>query len=534
MKAATTTDFYKVDHISQYPKGSNSVYSNFTPRSSRLFNGSSEYDNKVVNFGIQFTIKDYLINFWNETFFNKPKEEVIKSYSNRMFTSIGPISSRQWETLHDLGYLPLVLKALPEGSRSPIKVPVFTVTETDSRFFWLTNYIESAMSTESWKSFTMATMAFEFRRVFEKYAKLTGSSKEFIKFQGHDFSMRGLSLRHEAYKNNISHLTCFCGTDTIPSIDGAVDKYNADTNKELIGTSVYASEHSTITMSIAHYISQRTKGILEIASTLPETPDWLNTDWQKDIDDAISDGYKYIKESDGSHYEIKDSGQVKNVTQKFAENRSNLILEDIRSRQIAELEVIKHMITAVYPTGIYSHVSDSYDYWHTISVTAKKLKDIILAREVDDLGFAKLTFRPDSGNPENIICGLKIKEIKMTQEIEQLKGGLIHEKLTNYANNMLSRDYYDGWSFEDKNYDWQGKELSDEEVKGSLIILNEIFGSTINEKGYRVINPRVGLIYGDSITIARQESILKRMMEMGFASENIIFGIGLIYGPFTK
>ena len=533
MKAITTTDFYKVDHIRQYPKGATKVYSNFTPRSAKLFNGSSEYDDKIVNFGLQITIKDYLINFWNKTFFNRPRSEVIQEYSNRMINSIGKVKITQWEELYDLGYLPIIIKALPEGRRSPIKVPVFTITETDPRFFWLTNYLETALSTESWKAFTMATTAFEFRRIFEKYAKLTGSSKEFVKFQGHDFSMRGLGNRVEAFTNNIAHLTCFTGTDTIPSIDGAEKFYNADSSKELIGTSVYASEHSTITMNIAYYISQRTKGILEIASVLPEKADEWQTDswksdWQMDLNGAIKDGYKYLHTiNDDCYYEIIDESSVKSVTQEFAQERSNLRLDDINSRQIAELEVIKYMITEIYPTGVYSHVSDSYDYWHTISVTAKKLKDIINAREVNDIGLAKVVFRPDSGDPESIICGLKIANFSKEQleEIEK-ENDLTHEKLVNYANNIFNRSYYDGFYFDNIAFNWQGEELSDEEVKGSLVILDEIFGSTINEKGYKVINPRVGLIYGDSITIIKQESILKRMMEMGFASENIVLGIG--------
>ncbi len=460
----TTTDFYKIDHISQYPEGSNKVYSNFTPRSARLFNGSSMYDNKIVNFGIQATIKDYLIDEFNRDFFNVSKNLAVSVYKRLMDFTIGDVRSDQIEALHDLGYLPLIIKALPEGSRSPIKVPSFTITSTKDEFFWLVNYFESSLSTESWKSTTMATTAFEFRRVFEHYAALTGAIKEFIPFQGHDFSMRGLGNRQEARKNSIAHLTSFVGTDTIPAIEGAEKFYNADIEQELVGTSVFASEHSTITMSIANYIKQN------------------------DMD-----------------------------------------LDKIEDRQIAEQHVLKHMITNVYPKGIYSHVSDSYDYWYFLNNTLRKLKDVIIAREVDHLGLAKLVCRPDSGDPESIICGLKIK--KIDEELDAAAADdnieeLDLEQITHFANNTISTSYYDGFEYQGESFGFNGKKLQDAEIKGSLEILWDIFDGTITEKGFRILNPRIGLIYGDSITIVRQESILKRMMEMGFSSDNIVFGVG--------
>lgn len=528
----TMVDFYKVDHISQYPIGTTNVFSNFTPRSSRLFNGSEDYDSKVVNFGMQRYLIDYLINEWNGNFFDASKKKSIKRYKRRMDNALGKgaVKTSQIESLYDLGYLPLVIRAFPEGTRSPIGVPVFTVTNTHDDFFWLVNYIESVTSTETWKAYTMATVAFEFRRTFEKYAELTGADKDFIQFQGHDFSMRGLSNRHEAYTNSIAHLTCFAGTDTIPAIDGAEDFYYANSDKELVGTSVYASEHATITMNIGTYIAARTKGICKTATDLPERSDeWTNTDWQRDIDDCIKDGFKFINTPDDSFFEIINDGCVRSCTRLFAHKNSSMDLDNLEDRQQAELEVLKYMITEVYPTGIYSHVSDSYDYWHTLSVTLRKLKKDILDRQVNEIGLAKLTIRPDSGSPEKIICGLQTKELIFSDEdlFENETGvnKFTPEIILNYARNTISNNY-DGYNYDGVNYDWSGREIPDAELKGSLEVLWEIFGGEVNVKGFRVLNPRIGLIYGDSITTVRQEQILKRMMEMGFASSNIIFGVG--------
>ncbi len=521
---STVTDFYKVDHIRQYPKGLNKVYSNFTPRSSRLFNRSSEYDNKVLVFGLQRVIKDLLIGEWNKTFFNQ-SSSVLLQHGKLIKETIGEIDMKCWKDLHELGYLPIEIKALEEGTRSPIKVPVFTITNTLPEFAWLVNYLETSLSTELWKGYTNATTAFEFRRVFEKYASMTGVDKEFVKFQGHDFSMRGLSNRHDAYTNSISHLTCFYGTDTIPAIQGAIDFYKADTTKELVGTSVFASEHSTITMQIANYISQRRKNLLKIASTLPDRSDgWLNSDWQTDLNDAIKDEFKYLQDADGSYYEIIDEAQVKSISKNDCLARCNMDLDNLDDRHIAEYEVLKYMIEEVYPTGIYSHVSDSYDYWYTISNTVKKLKDYIIDRNLKDSN-AKLVLRPDSGDAEKIICGLRIKDLAPLLSDINHHDKLIHE-IAIFAYNHINTAYYDGFFYEGKSYDWKGNIIQEEAIKGSLEILWEIFGGEINDKGYKVLHPAIGLIYGDSITIARAESILKRMEAMKFASSNVVFGIG--------
>ena len=135
-----TIDFYKADHRRQYPQGTQFVYSNFTPRSSRLAMVAEGFDNRVVFVGLQGFIKNYLIKAWDKGFFSQPKESVVAQYKKRMDKSLGvdAIPLDHIEDLHDLGYLPLKIKALPEGSRVNIKVPMFTIINTIPEFFWLT------------------------------------------------------------------------------------------------------------------------------------------------------------------------------------------------------------------------------------------------------------------------------------------------------------------------------------------------------------------------------------------------------------
>ena len=255
----TQLDFYKTDHRRQYPDGTTEVYSNFTPRSAKLAKVIAEtYDNHVVFFGLQGFIKEYLIEQWTDGFFNQPKFKVVEEYQRRMDTSLGAsaIECSHIAALHDLGYLPLRIKALPEGARVPIGVPVFTIVNTHPEFFWLTNYVESVMSCFIWKMIVSATTAFEYKKLLTSYAIKTGTDIGFVNFQAHDFSFRGMSGPEDAARNGCGHLTSFFGTDTVPAIDYAENYYYANTNFELIGCSVPATEHSVACLSSAEYATK--------------------------------------------------------------------------------------------------------------------------------------------------------------------------------------------------------------------------------------------------------------------------------------
>ena len=102
-------------------------------------------------------------------------------------------NTKHIEELHDLGYLPIEIKALEEGTEVPVSVPILTLKNTLPNFAWVTNYIETLLSAELWQPITSATIAKRYRDTFEDYAKQTGASKEFIDWQGHDFSFRGMS-----------------------------------------------------------------------------------------------------------------------------------------------------------------------------------------------------------------------------------------------------------------------------------------------------------------------------------------------------
>lgn len=159
-----------------YPEGTEQVYSNWTPRSNKYFPEATEGS---VVFGIQYLIKRYLIDEFNKNFFGLPKEKAVEMFYRRVhnFVGIESVGYKHIEALYDLGYLPIRIKALPEGSVCPIRVPMMTITNTKSEFFWLTNYLETLISCTLWMPCTSATRA----RLYKKELKDTQYILDFQK-----------------------------------------------------------------------------------------------------------------------------------------------------------------------------------------------------------------------------------------------------------------------------------------------------------------------------------------------------------------
>lgn len=381
------TDGYKLDHRRQYPKGTEYVYSNWTARGSRV-----KGVNDVTFFGLQYVIKKRLMEDF-ERFFAADVDEVCAEYQSMLDNYLGPndIGTDHIRALHNLGYIPLEFKALPEGTQVPLRVPMLTIENTHPDFFWLTNYFETILSAELWMPMTSATVASRIRGMLNEWAVKTTGTTEGVGFSGHDFSMRGMAGLDAAVISAMGHLVAFTGTETVPVLS-QIQEYYPMTGF-LAGT-VPATEHSVMCAG----------------------------------------------------------GQ-----------------ED-------ERETFQRLLD-LYPTQILSVVSDTWDFWGVLTKILPSLKDQILAR--GEKG-GKLVVRPDSGDPADIVCG------------------------TNHTFGA-------------------GKGPVE---KGAIEVLWDEFGGTVNEQGYKVLNPAVGLIYGDAMNFGRIENICERLEEKGFATTNMVFGIG--------
>jgi nicotinamide phosphoribosyltransferase len=180
-----------------------------------------------------------------------------------------------------------------------------------------------------------------------------------------------------------------------------------------------------------------------------------------------------------------------------------------------EFETYDRLISEIYPSGIVSIVSDTWDYWNTITNILPSLKEKIMSRD------GKVVIRPDSGDPVKIVTGYFPKSIPMSSE----KYLGMRSTISNHSK-IWDEDIDCVKTIDGKYFDVVGEELTEDEVKGSIQILFEGFGGVVNDKGYIELDPHIGLIYGDSITLDRCEQICNRLERKGFASTNVVFGIG--------
>lgn len=450
-------DFYKPSHISMYDKHSEIVQDNMTPRNAKHFIHFADNDQRVMMAGLQGFIKWFLIDMFNENFFKKSKEEAIEQYKEICDLSIGPNMVETWgfEKLHDLGYLPLEIRSIPEGTLSPVQVPLFTIQNTHPDFYWLPNFLESVISAETWKTITTATTFWQYRKLSEKWAAETCDNNLHVPFQNHCFAYRGESGTHDAAQSEFGQLINSMGTDTIPAILYANRYYNM--KGKFVAGSIPASEHSVATTNIGFIV-----GRLQ-----------------------------------GEHPE--------------------LTLDE--ARFLAEVEFMKCYITEIFPKGFVSYVADSYDFWAIITKATAILKQEIMARD------GRVVFRPDSGIPEHIIAGYRIEEFE-TEDGFYNKGSFALKTEVAY---FKDTDRYVLLSQTDDD----DKEITRHEAIGAIQCLWEIFGGEVNSKGYKVLDTHVGLIYGDSITVARAKDIFERLKEKGFASSNIVYGVGSFTTQYT-
>lgn len=447
---AIGTDVYKLGHAPMYQKGTDMVYGNLTPRSNRLFKAPVGYDGKMVVIGTHAAVQELHMNW--ERFFKMEKTAALAIYMDIVNAALGEgvVTVDNMAELHDLGYLPIRVKSLKEGSRVKMKIPVLTIKNTIDKFYWVVNFLETAISQITWPTMTTATIAAEYRRILTKWARLTGTPEEFIDWQAHDFSSRGLMGPEAAARIGVGHLASFYGTDNIQAAHYAKAMYDVSSVSILFG-SVPATEHAVSSSNIL-YIEK-----MLIEGKLPE----------------------------GKAFEVLQRG-----------------LEALLSiKELAELLFLHHYITVLFPTGIASYVTDTYDYWAVLTKILPLLYDEIMARD------GKLVVRPDSGDPRKIIAGLKEGEFRCTKQ------GVAYP-LSAWTGAALTAP--------------QGTltAIPKWEIEGSIKTLYNIFGGTTTETGHLLLDSHIGLIYGDSITLERSDNILESLYDKGFASGNVVFGVG--------
>ncbi len=369
-------DFYKGVHAEMLPKGISKSVSYFTPRMSRV-----KMWDKVVMFKLQAFCKEYLIDYFNENFFSIPFEDAIGEYKRVMDASLGEnvYGLEKIEKLHKLGYLPIEIVALPEGTLVPMHVPMFGITNTHKDFAWLPQALESLISAEMWHPMLAATVGYTYRQIVNKYYDLTCDDNIPRARALGAFDFRGEECLPSAEAAGAGWCLSFLNTASVPVIPYLEAYYNCDCTKEPVAFGAPSTEHSVMC----------------------------------------------------SNYAVDGDEET----------------------------LLRRLLTEIYPNTSFSCVLDSYDYWNVINVILPKLKKEILEHN------GCMLMRGDSGDCVEVVTKTVFK-------------------------------------------------------------LWEIFGGTINSKGYKVLDPHVKAIYGDSITIQRCEEIYRILEEAGYACSNVSLGVG--------
>lgn len=390
------TDGYKPGHKAMLAPGTTRLYGTWIPRNIKY---APKGVKKIMSFGHQLAWRE-LHDVFQEYFFKVTVDAAVQ-FGIDMALYLGmDYDAQHFVDLHNLGYLPIKVKALPEGIETGPNIPHQTFINTVDGFAWLTLFLETPISNLSWKSATSATTSRLYRKQAEEWvAKTDPDNMWLVDYMCHDFSSRGLSGDYDQIAVGLGHAISFRGSDTLMCIPAA-RYYYGEPNNEVCINSVNASEHSVSTTKIFTVGEQQ-----------------MLSDWMK-----------------------------------------------------------------IFPKGILSVVADTFDLWKLITEYLPALKEEILSRE------GKLVIRPDSGDPVDIICGTHQPHFLTVEP-----GG--------------------------------ARDRTNAEV-GVIELLWDIFGGTINAQGYKVLNPCIGAIYGDSITPERQVQIYERLAAKGFAATNIVLGVG--------
>ena len=340
-------DFYKTVHSEQYPKGITKLVSYFTPRMTRI-----KEEDKLIMFGLQSFIKQYLIEYFDDNFFKKSKDEVLNEFNRILKYTLGEgtYKDEKISDLHTLGYLPLEIKAVKEGTRVPIKVPMIEISNTHDDFAWLVNSIETLMSCSLWHPMISANVGYRYRKLVNKYYEISVDDDVKRARALGDFSMRGQESLESAVRSSAGFCLSFLNTATVPAIPFLETYYNCDCTKEEVAFGAISTEHSVMCSNMS---------------------------------------------VDGN-----------------------------------EIDMVKRLLTDIYPNHSFSMVSDSYDYWSLVDDILPKCKKEILEHN------GTLLIRGDSGDPVEVVT-------ETVFHLWDIFGGHVNEKGYKVLDNHVKAIYGD-------------------------------------------------------------------------------------------
>jgi nicotinamide phosphoribosyltransferase len=495
-------DGYKIAHKNMLAPNTTREYWTWIARSLKYMHPSIT---KIMSAGQQLVWR-YIHSNFQELFFDQHYDVAEKFGKDMAEYLMMDYDAEHFKQLHKLGFLPIHIQALPEGTFTNPNIPHSAGINTVDGYAWLGLYLETLVSKLSWQLPTAATIGAKFKENAVEWVLKTDKENLWLAdYMCHDFHSRG-GNPFTSIVIGLAHAFSHKGSDTLNVIPASRYYYDVKEDEVCIN-SVSASEHSVTCTGIFYY-----EGLLKAGK----------------LDESIFEYYSFDAPCEGTV-----------ATPDYLAIAEWLNLRDWLKK---------------FPRGILSVVSDTFDLWKLITFILPRLKTEILARE------GKLVIRPDSGDPVNITCG----EGSLYEDISQYfpEGEVFPEYFEDYLLEEVREETDHGergvdeysqiysvrgvlyeatihnisWNRYDKQYYfidmWEKAKITLNKIKiqpkdkGVIELLWDIFGGTVNEQGYKVLDSHIGAIYGDSINLERQVNIYSRLAEKGFAATNIVLGVG--------
>ena len=480
------TDFYKLTHILQYRPELRELVSYLTPRGSRL-----KGVNKVVFFGLSAYVHSYIVENFRENFFNRPwwescneVKEVLKEglgYSDEMISK----TLDNLHALHELGYLPVEINAVAEGTLVPMGVPCVEIKSTNPQFFWVGQALEASLSAAIWHPMVSATIAREYRKIARGAFFATVENGIDERTAMCDFSMRGQESNESAVNASVAWLTSMWNSSTVAARKHIKDVYGkCDGNVR----GLTSTEHSVMT----------SHACLDGGDEIP-TFKYL-FDLYKDVSfAAVCDSYDF--------WNVLTNILPNNFRQEIDERGKRGVFIGVRHDSAEPVDALcgtVPVITATDVKEIPSEMVDGDEKLFAISITIEEMERLNKIGATDLVAIKQFSK-----------WGCKyFHNGEVVFRLNNLNGSGFNRHITNDGNEI-------GWAVAtclNRSRTW--------EEKGMVETMYEIFGGTVNSKGYKVLNPGIKAVYGDSITITRAKKIYKRLAAKGFAANNVSLGVG--------
>lgn len=483
------TDFYKLTHILQYRPELRELTSYLTPRGSRL-----KGVDKVVFFGLSAYVHSYVVENFRENFFRRNFEyceceirEVLElglGYTDEMIDK----TIEHFKALHELQYLPVEINGVAEGTLVPMGVPCVEIKSTNPEFFWVGQALEASLSAAIWHPMVSATIAREYRKIARGAFSATVENGIDERTAMCDFSMRGQESNESAVNASVAWLTSMWNSSTVAARKHIKDVYTKLSTRDKMNNSIIrgltSTEHSVMT----------SHACLDGGDEIPT--------------------FKYLFDlyKDVSFAAVCDSYDFWNVLTNILPNN---FMEEINERG---------------KRGVFIGVRhDSAEPVDALCGTVPVIheKDVLAFDELPD------TMVEGSDNLYNIVIPDEIGS--SLNEIVRKNNGLFEYKGIVYQIMALDNDRFFkrmncGTYGGNKYLRWAlvrsfNRPRTYEEM-GMVETMYEIFGGSVNSKGYKVLNPGIKAVYGDSITISRAKKIYERLAAKGFAANNVSLGVG--------